>query len=120
MQHPQPQEDQHENRHGKYAELHVRPAISRSQFGTIASRLTSEKMANCVVAGQPASKMPFWRILLGARKSGSPCHPPSREHYCWYAVTRLLPENNGEPENCIKSADEAHERIVRESELSRA
>ncbi len=50
-------------------------------------------------------------------------HPSARDHYAArgrYAVTKLLPENNGEPEYRIKSADKAHERIARKSELSRA
>ena len=35
-----------------------------------------------------------------------------------YVVTRKLPERNGEFEYRVKSVDEPHERVVRESELS--
>jgi hypothetical protein len=35
-----------------------------------------------------------------------------------YTVTRKLPECNGEFEYCVKSANEPHERAVREGELS--
>jgi len=34
-----------------------------------------------------------------------------------YTVTRKLPEQNGEFEYRVKSANELHERVVRESEL---
>jgi hypothetical protein len=37
-----------------------------------------------------------------------------------YQVTRQLPENRGEFEYRIKNLEEAHERVVRESELTRA
>jgi hypothetical protein len=35
-----------------------------------------------------------------------------------YVITRQLPEHDGEFEYRIKSAREAHERVVRESQLS--
>jgi hypothetical protein len=35
-----------------------------------------------------------------------------------YIVTRKLPEHNGEFEYRVKSANELHERVVGESELS--
>ena len=35
-----------------------------------------------------------------------------------YVVTKKLPERNGEFEYRVKSANELHERVVRESELS--
>ena len=35
-----------------------------------------------------------------------------------YTVTRKLPERNGEFEYRVKSANEPHERVVAESELS--
>jgi len=34
-----------------------------------------------------------------------------------YKITKQLPERNGEFEYCIKSIDEPHERVVRQSEL---
>jgi len=34
-----------------------------------------------------------------------------------YEVTRVLPDQNGEREYRIKSANETHERMARESEL---
>jgi hypothetical protein len=34
-----------------------------------------------------------------------------------YIVTKKLPENNGELEYRVKSVNEPHERVVRESEL---
>ena len=37
-----------------------------------------------------------------------------------YAVTKQLPENAGEYKYRIKSTNEPHERLVRESELRRA
>jgi len=37
-----------------------------------------------------------------------------------YTVTKQLPENRGEFEYRIKSMDEVHERIARESELTKA
>jgi len=37
-----------------------------------------------------------------------------------YEVIRHLPETGGEHEYRIKSANEAHERVARESELDRA
>jgi hypothetical protein len=37
-----------------------------------------------------------------------------------YIVTKKLPENNGEFEYRVKSVNEPHERVVRESELSDA
>jgi hypothetical protein len=36
-----------------------------------------------------------------------------------YEVTKKLPENRGEFEYWIKSMNEPHERVVRESELQR-
>ena len=36
-----------------------------------------------------------------------------------YQVTRLLPENRGEFEYRIKNLEEPHERVARESELTR-
>ena len=36
-----------------------------------------------------------------------------------YVVTKRLPERDGEPEYRIKSASELHERVARESDLSR-
>jgi len=35
-----------------------------------------------------------------------------------YQVTKRLPGHGGEPEYRIKSANEPHERVVRESELT--
>ena len=35
-----------------------------------------------------------------------------------YIVTKKLPEHNGEFEYRVKSANELHERVVRESDLS--
>ena len=35
-------------------------------------------------------------------------------------VTKVLPDRNGEREYRVKSADEEHERVVRESELAPA
>ncbi len=43
-------------------------------------------------------------------------HPSARDHYAArgrYVVTSQLPENNGELEYRIKSADEAHEDSAR-------
>jgi hypothetical protein len=37
-----------------------------------------------------------------------------------YVVTRKLPEREGEFEYCVKSANEPHERVVRENQLSDA
>ena len=37
-----------------------------------------------------------------------------------YEVTKVLPDRNGEREYRIKSANEPHERVARESELSLA
>ena len=37
-----------------------------------------------------------------------------------YQVTKQLPHNGREFEYCIKSANEEHQRVVRESELTRA
>src|SRR5260221_14671862 len=37
-----------------------------------------------------------------------------------YTVTKQLPENHGEFEYRIKSVDEVHERVARESELIKA
>jgi len=37
-----------------------------------------------------------------------------------FEVTKVLPDHNGEREYRIKSADESHERVARESELSLA
>jgi hypothetical protein len=37
-----------------------------------------------------------------------------------YEVTKKLPENQGEPEYRIENVSEAHERVVRESELAKA
>jgi hypothetical protein len=37
-----------------------------------------------------------------------------------YEVTKRLPGTSGEPEYRIKSANEPHERVVRESELTSA
>jgi hypothetical protein len=37
-----------------------------------------------------------------------------------YKVTRQLPENSGEFEYRIKSVGEMHERVTRESELTKA
>ena len=37
-----------------------------------------------------------------------------------YVVTRKLPERDGEFEYRVKSANEPHERVVRESQLSHA
>ena len=37
-----------------------------------------------------------------------------------YTVTKQLPENRGEFEYRIKSMDEVHKRIARESELTKA
>ena len=37
-----------------------------------------------------------------------------------YEVIRHLPETGGEPEYRIKSANEAYERVARESELDKA
>jgi hypothetical protein len=34
-----------------------------------------------------------------------------------YIITKKLPENNGEFEYRVKSVNEPHERVVRESEL---
>jgi hypothetical protein len=36
-----------------------------------------------------------------------------------YEVVRQLPGTDGEPEYRIKSANEAHQRVARESELSK-
>jgi hypothetical protein len=36
-----------------------------------------------------------------------------------YEVTKKLPENQGEPEYRIKSMSEPHERVARESELTK-
>ena len=36
-----------------------------------------------------------------------------------YQVIKRLPETGGEPEYRIKSANEPHERVARESELSK-
>ena len=47
-------------------------------------------------------------------------YSPPRRNYAprgKYVVTRLLPERDGEFEYFIKSLQEAHERIARESEL---
>jgi hypothetical protein len=35
-------------------------------------------------------------------------------------VTKVLPDRNGEREYRVRSADEAHERVARESELESA
>jgi hypothetical protein len=37
-----------------------------------------------------------------------------------YQVTKHLPNDDGEPEYRIKSVREPHERVVRESEISKA
>ena len=37
-----------------------------------------------------------------------------------YEVIKQLPDNGGEPEYRIKSANEPHERVARESEPTRA
>ncbi len=37
-----------------------------------------------------------------------------------YKVTKQLPENRGEFEYRIKGVDEVHERVARESELTKA
>jgi hypothetical protein len=37
-----------------------------------------------------------------------------------YEVIKRLPNNGGEPEYRIKSASEPHERVARESELTKA
>jgi hypothetical protein len=37
-----------------------------------------------------------------------------------YTITRALPGTAGEPEYRIRRADEEHERVARESELSEA
>jgi hypothetical protein len=37
-----------------------------------------------------------------------------------YEVIKRLPDNGGEPEYRIKSANEPHERVARESELTKA
>jgi len=47
-------------------------------------------------------------------------YSPPRGNYAprgMYLVTKLLPEKDGEFEYFIRSAQEAHERIARESEL---
>jgi len=47
-------------------------------------------------------------------------YSPPRRNYAprgMYVVTRLLPERDGQFEYFIKSLQEAHERIARESEL---
>jgi hypothetical protein len=36
-----------------------------------------------------------------------------------YVITKLLPERDGECEYRIKSTNESHERVARESELAR-
>jgi len=39
---------------------------------------------------------------------------------CVFEVVKRLPGTQGEPEYQIKSMDEPHQRVARESELSRA
>ena len=34
-----------------------------------------------------------------------------------YEIIRLMPENENDPQYCVKSAAERHERVVPESEL---
>jgi hypothetical protein len=48
--------------------------------------------------------------------------PPMSRHASGgvYEVTKKLPERAGEYEYRIKSSNEPHERVVRESELSKA
>ncbi len=54
-------------------------------------------------------------VYFRPKRSSAPLSPSSGP----YQIIRLLPETEGEFQYVIRSANEDHERIARESELSR-
>jgi hypothetical protein len=58
--------------------------------------------------------MPTYKFQIGQTVFLAPARSQNRGAY---VVTKKLPENNGEFEYRVKSVNEPHERVVRESEL---
>jgi hypothetical protein len=63
--------------------------------------------------------MPTYKFQIGETVFLSPAHSRNISGGA-YVVTKKLPENNGEFEYRVKSVNEPHERVARESELNDA
>jgi hypothetical protein len=64
--------------------------------------------------------MPSHKFKVGETVFVRPAHTSRNVPGGVYQVTKRLPDTGGECEYRIKSVSEPHERVVRESELSRA
>jgi hypothetical protein len=62
--------------------------------------------------------MPTYKFQIGQTVFLTP-FPSQKIPGGAYVVTKKLPEHNGEFEYRVKSANEPHERVVAESELSK-
>jgi hypothetical protein len=60
------------------------------------------------------------RFKVGQNVSYTPAGPPFSRGNGGYKVTRLMPPEDAEFRYRIKSVDEPHERVVKESELERS
>ena len=67
---------------------------------------------NCSIVGYDNLQIPDWSDSI------SKSLPQSERTGGAYIVTKRLPERHGEFEYRVKSAHEAYERVVRESELT--